>query len=466
MACRPVSECDLVIRGGTVATAGGSAECDLGVSQGRIRQIGGVLRGRREIDATGALVLPGGLDMHVHLSSPEPPEPGVPAWVDDFASGSAAAIAGGVTTIGNMTFPGDGQSLRQALARDLEAASGTAAVDYVLHPVLDRPSPEALAELPLLAAAGHTSLKVFMTFGTFDTHAAEMIAAIKVAGELGMLTLMHCEDGALVRFAAEQLLASGRGRLADWAPSRPESAERAAVERAVAICEATGSPVYIVHLSSQPALQSARRGQQRGLPVFVETRPLYLYLTSEVLQEPQGGRFIGSPPLRGPDDLAALWAGLADGSVHTVGSDHAPWSLRDKIDESLDVTTARQGVADLETMLPMLFSEGVRSGRISLRRFIALTSANPARLFGLYPRKGTIAVGSDADLVVLDPELRRTIDGRSMRSNADYSVYDGREVHGWPRFTVSRGDVVLEDGQVVAEPGRGQWLRRDHTTAP
>jgi len=332
--------------------------------------------------------------------------------------------------------------------------------------VLDRPSPEALAELPLLAEAGHTSLKVFMTFGTFDTHAAEMIAAIKVAGELGMLTLMHCEDGPLVRFAAEQLLASGRGRLADWAPSRPESAERAAVERAVAICEATGSPVYIVHLSSRPALQSARRGQQRGLPVFVETRPLYLYLTSEVLQEPQGGRYIGSPPLRGPDDLAALWAGLADGSVHTVGSDHAPWSLRDKIDESLDVTTARQGVADLETMLPMLFSEGVRSGRISLRRFIALTSANPARLFGLYPRKGTIAVGSDADLVVLDPELRRTIDGRSMRSNADYSVYDGREVHGWPRFTVSRGDVVLEDGQVVAEPGRGQWLRRDHTTAP
>ena len=466
MACRPVSECDLVVRGGTVVAAGGSAECDLGISQGRIRQIGGVVRGRREIDATGALVLPGGLDMHVHLSSPEPPDPGVPAWVDDFGSGSAAAIAGGVTTIGNMTFPGAGQSLRQALARDLEAASGTAAVDYVLHPVLGRPSPEALAELPLLAAAGHTSLKVFMTFGTFDTHAAEMIAAIKVAGELGMLTLMHCEDGPLVRFAAEQLLASGRGRLADWAPSRPESAERAAVERAVAICEATGSPVYIVHLSSRPALQSARRGQQRGLPVFVETRPLYLYLTSEVLQEPQGGRYIGSPPLRGPDDLAALWAGLADGSVHTVGSDHAPWSLRDKIDESLDVTTARQGVADLETMLPMLFSEGVRSGRISLRRFIALTSANPARLFGLYPRKGTIAVGSDADLVVLDPELRRTIDGRSMRSNADYSVYDGREVHGWPRFTVSRGDVVLEDGQVVAEPGRGQWLRRDHTTAP
>ena len=464
MACRDVSECDLVVRGGTVAITGSSAECDVGISQGRISQIGGGMRGRREIDATGALVLPGGLDMHVHLSSPEPPQPGVPAWVDDFASGSAAAIAGGVTTVGNMTFPGKGQSLEQALARDLAAASGAAAVDYVLHAVLSRPSPEALAELPLLAEAGHTSLKVFMTSDAFETDAAEMIAAIAAAGRLGMLTLIHCEDGTLVRFAGEQLLTSGRGRLADWAESRPESAERAAVERAVAICEATRSPIHIVHLSSRSALQSARRGQQRGLPVSVETRPLYLYLTSEALQEPQGGRYIGAPPLRGPDDLAALWAGLADGSVHTVGSDHAPWTLHDKIDESLDVTTARQGVADLETMMPMLFSEGVRAGRISLHRFIALTSANAARLFGLYPRKGTIAVGSDADLVVLDPELRRTIDGRSMRSKAGYSVYDGREVYGWPRFTVSRGDIVLEDGQVVAEPGRGQWLRGDRAT--
>lgn len=459
-------ECDLVVRGGTVVTAGSSGECDLGVREGRICQIGGSLRGRREIDTAGALVLPGGLDMHVHLSTPEPPEPGVPAWVDDFASGSAAAIAGGVTTIGNMTFPGPGQSLRQALDRDLNAARGTAAVDYVLHAVMSSPSPEALAELPQLASDGHTSLKLFMSSGAFEARTDEMIAAVRMAGQHGMLTMMHCEDGALVRFAGERLLAAGQGSLADWADSRPESAERAAVERAVAICEATRSPVYIVHLSSRSALRSARRGQERGLPVFVETRPLYLYLTSAALREPQGGRYIGSPPLREADDVQALWAGLADGSVHTLGSDHAPWSLRDKTDDSLDVTTARQGVADLETMMPMLFSAGVRTGRVSLSRFIALTSTNAARLFGLYPRKGTIAVGADADLVVLDPRLHRTIDGRSMRSNADYSVYDGREVYGWPRFTVSRGEVVLEDGQVVAEPGRGQWLRREPTAAP
>jgi dihydropyrimidinase len=460
------SECDLVVCGGTVVTAGSSAECDLGISGGRVSQIGGSLHGRREIDASGALVLPGGLDMHVHLSSPESSEPGVPAWVDDFGSGSRAAIAGGVTTIGNMTFPAEGQSLQHAVARDLAAAAATAGIDYVLHPVMTSPSPEALAELPVLVSQGHMSLKFFMISDEFEAHAAGMIAAISAAGQLGMLTLLHCEDAALVQFAGEQLLAAGRGGLGSWAESRPVHAERAAVDRAVAICEATGSPIYIVHLSSQSALGSARRAHARGLPVFVETRPLYLYLTSAALQERDGGKYIGAPPLREPADVAALWSGLADGSVHTLGSDHAPWSLRDKIDGTLDVTTARQGVADLETIMPMLFSAGVRTGRISLARFVELTSTNPARLFGLYPRKGTIAVGSDADLVVLDPELSRTIDGRSMQSNADYSVYDGREVHGWPRFTISRGDVVLADGEVVAEPGRGQLLRQGPTAAP
>jgi dihydropyrimidinase len=405
-------EYELVVRGGTVVTAGGAAECDLGISNGTISQVGGPLRGRRELDAAGAFVLPGGLDMHVHLSYPEPPPDGGAGWADDFETGSAAAIAGGVTTIGNMTFPAKGDSLSQALARDLESAGQAASVDYVLHSILYGGMPGAVDELPLLA----------------DT--------------------------------ARQLLAAGRGGLADWAASRPVAAERAAVERAVAICEATRAPIYIVHLSSQAALEAARAARARGLPVFVETRPIYLYLTGSVLAQPDGGRFIGAPPLREAADVAALWAGLADGSIDTLGSDHAPWELSHKIDPSLDVTTARQGVADLETMLPMLFSEGVRTGRISLERFVALTAANPARLFGLYPRKGTIAVGSDADLLILDPQVRRTIDGRSMRSRAGYSAYDGHEVYGWPRFTVRRGEVVLADGEVLAQPGSGQWLSR------
>lgn len=460
------AECDLVVRGGTVVTAGGLGLADVGIAGGKIVQLGGPLRGRREIDASAALVLPGGIDMHVHLTPGEPPEPGVPGWADDFASGSRAAIAGGVTTVGNMTFPWAGQSLREALDRDLRAAATSAAVDYVLHPVLDRPSPAALAELPGLAADGHTSLKIFMVDPAFEEHIDLAIAAVAAAGRSGMLTLLHCEDGSLVRFAGAELLDRGQGGLASWGPSRPAFAERAAVDRATAICEATGSPVYIVHLSSALALSSARRAQAAGLPVFVETRPVYLHLTGEALREPDGGKYIGSPPLREPADVEALWSALADGSVHTLGSDHAPWRLADKTDPALDVTNARQGVADLETLMPMLFSAGAATGRISLQRFVSLTSTAPARLFGLYPRKGTIAVGSDADLVVLDPQVRRRIDGRSMQSRAGYSVYDGQTVTGWPRFTVSRGDVVLDGGELAAPPGRGQWLRRGPTAAP
>lgn len=456
---------DLVIRGGTVVTAGSSALCDIGIADGLIRQLGGSLRGRRELDATGALVLPGGVDMHVHLSDSEPPEPGEPAWVDDFGSGSAAAIAGGITTFGNMTFTGPGEPMHKALARDLALAQASATIDYVLHPVLFDPTPEAIAELPELAAAGHTTVKIFMVAEEFDASAAAMTDAVAAAGRLGMLTLIHCEDAALVSSASRQLIAQGRGGLSHWGEARPVLAERAAVERAVAICELTGAPIYIVHLSSRAALEAACRGRDRGLPVYVETRPVYLHLTSELLAGPQAGKYIGAPPLREPDDVTALWNGLADGSVDTIGSDHAPWTLDAKIDPAQDVMTARQGVADLETMLPMLFSAGVATGRITPEQFVAVTATNPARLFGLYPRKGTIAVGADADVVVLDPKFRRTIDGASMRSRAGYSVYDGQEVTGWPRFTISRGDVVLEDGEVHLTPGRGQWLRRVPATA-
>ena len=364
------AECDLVVRGGTVVMAGGSRLADVGVRDGKIAQLGGPMRGRAEIDAAGALVLPGGIDMHVHLSPGGPPEPGEPDWADDFGSGSRAAIARGITTVGNMTFPWDGQSLRQALDRDLAAAAGAAAVDYVLHPVLDRPSPAAVAELPGLAADGHTSLKVFMVDPAFDERLDDAIAAIAAAGRDGMLTLLHCEDAALVRFAGQELLAAGQGGLASWgwrgrgtrgAGRRRPGRGYLRGHRGTRSTSCTCPPA--------PALGSARRAQAAGLPVFVETRPVYLHLTSAVLQGAGRGEYIGSPPLREPGDVAALWAALADGTVHTLGSDHAPWRLADKTDPALDVTTARQGVADLETALPMLYCAGVVTGRISLPRF-------------------------------------------------------------------------------------------------
>ncbi|GAA2096300.1 dihydropyrimidinase [Streptomyces albiaxialis] len=460
-------EYDLVVRGGTLVTAGGSGPGDLGVADGRIVQLGGPMRGRRELDASGAYVLPGAVDTHVHLQATAPGPGDEPGFVDDFASGSRAALAGGVTTLGNMTFPADeAQSVEEAVARDLAAAGACSAVDYVLHPGLLRADDASLAAIPALAAQGHMSIKLFMMSLDEEADPSRLVAAVKRAGDAGMLTLVHCEDGALTRFVAEDLTASGRDALTHYPASRPDFTEAASVERAVAVCRATGAPVCLVHLSSGAALDAARRARAGGLPVYVETRPLYLHLTAEAHAASDGARFVGMPPLRQANDSRALWNGLADGSVDTVATDHAPWFLRDKLSPGHRLTAPRAGVAELETMVPMLYDAGVRTGRLSLERLVAVTATAPARLHGLYPRKGTLAPGADADLLVLDPDEERVIDGAAMESRAGYSVHDGRRVLGWPRFTVSRGEVVYADRTVTARPGRGRWLRRTRTGTP
>ena len=456
-------ECDLVIRGGTVVTAAAHGAADVGVRGGKIAQLGGEMRGRTEIDAAGLYVFPGGVDVHVHLSQAARPEPGRELWVDDFFTGSQAAIAGGITTIGNMTFQWAGERLRDALARDLEAAARDAAVDFILHPVLTDPTAGAVDEVAGLAAQGHTSLKLFMSRDNFDAEIDGYLRAMRAAADTGLITLMHCEDGGLQRFLKARLAEEGRDGLAHYPESRPVYTESVATERAIALAQATGAPIYVVHLSSAAALGRCRAARADGLRVYVETRPLYLYLTRERFAEPDGPKYTGAPPLREAADVAAIWAGLAGGEIQSVCTDHAPWTLRQKLDPSLTVATVRNGVADLETLMPMLFSEGVRAGRISLGRFVELTSTNAAKLFGLYPRKGTIAVGSDADVVIWDPEASRTVDGASMHSRAGYSVYDGRAVRGWPVYTISRGEIVLDRTGVTAARGRGRWLRRGPT---
>ena len=239
--------------------------------------------------------------------------------------------------------------------------------------------------------------------------------------------------------------------------------EVVATQRAVAIAEATGAPVYIVHLSSQRALEVCADAQARGVPVHVETRPFYLHLTRERLEEADGAKYIGQPPLREQHDVDALWAGIQQGVVNTVCTDHAPWSLAAKLDPALTITRLRPGAENLQTMVPMLYSEGVRTGRISLRRFVEVTATNAARLFGLYPRKGVIAVGSDADIVVFDAERTRTVERGMLQSNADYSVYEGWSVTGWPEVTLRRGEIVYQDDTVIGTPGSGVLVRRGAT---
>jgi dihydropyrimidinase len=458
-----MAELDLIIRGGRIANAGEVAAADVGIAGGVIAQIGGEMRAAREIEATGRLLLPGGIDAHVHLSSP----PGRPVqehqWVDDFTSGSRAALAGGITTLGNMTFLAAGETPLAGLEREAVVAREQTIADLFLHPVLGETTAAVLDEIPRLLDTGCNTIKFFMSTPAFDGQVRGYVEATRRAGASDLLTLIHCEDDALMADAAAQLTATGRTALRHYAASRPVISEEVATQRAVAIAEATGAPVYIVHLSSERALAVCADAQARGVPVYVETRPFYLHLTRERLEEADGGKYVGQPPLRERRDVDALWAGIQQGVVNTVCTDHAPWSLAAKLDPALTITRLRPGAENLQTMLPMLYSEGVRAGRISLRRFVEVTATNAARLFGLYPRKGVIAVGSDADIVVFDPERTRTVERGMLQSNADYSVYEGWSVTGWPELTLRRGEIVYQDDTVTGTPGSGALVRRGPT---
>lgn len=451
---------DLVVRGGTVVTAASEAIADLGIRDGQIAAIGSGLRGQDEIDAEGLFVLPGGVDPHVHLS-PSVPVEEAPPWVDDFWSGTRAAAAGGITTVGNMTFPWRQQTLAEAMARDEAEARRDAVIDVAFHPVLTNPDTQPLADIPALVEQGHTSLKYFMSFGGFTTQPARYLAAMRAAREAGMVTLIHCEDAAMLTDALAVLITEGKLAPQFYPLSRPIASEAAATARAVAFAEQTGAPSYIVHLSSEAALEEVRRGRARGVPLWVETRPLYLFLTEERFAESDCGKYFGQPPLRSVSDRDALWRALASGEIETVATDHAPWRYVDKVAPGLDITTIPPGVADLDVMLPLLWSEGVTNGRFSRQRFVALSSTNAARLLGLFPRKGTITVGSDADLVLWDAQMQRPVQASTFASNGDFSPYEGWSVTGWPRLTISRGEVVMREGEVVAERGRGAIPRRD-----
>jgi len=463
---------DLVVRQGMIVTPGHRERADVGITGGRIAQLGGTMTGAEEIDAGGLLVIPGGIDAHVHLMCAQltaqvaAAEPGEPVWCDDFWTGSLAAIAGGITTVGNMTFAMPGESMTQAVARDMAGAAAEAAVDWFLHPVLTGLGDAELTQVAALAADGHTSIKVFLSNPRFAAGTPGLAEVVAAAGRAGSITLLHCEDAHLLERAGRELIEAGRGAVGYFPDARTVGAEVTAVDGAISLATNTGAAVYIVHLSSAAALDRCRRARAAGLPVYVETRPLYLHLTRSRFTEPDAAKYVGAPPLREQADRDALWRGLAAGDIDTLCSDHAPWTLDAKLDPALTVVTARQGVADLETLMPMLFSEGVVTGRITLDQFVALTSARAAQLFGLSPRKGTIAVGADADLTLWDPGEQRVINGAAMASLAGYSAYDGWTVTGWPRFVIRRGQTVLADAHCTAQPGQGQWVRRGPTPGP
>jgi dihydropyrimidinase len=448
---------DLAIVGATAVTRAGAAVADVGISAGKIAKIGApgsILGARRAIDARGMLLLPGAVDPHTHLDA----EMFNLHTIDDFESGTVAAAAGGVTTIVDYAFQQRGGTLAAAVDKWHDKAAGRAIIDYSFHIALLDPTPEAIAEIPRMVERGFTSFKIFMMMD-FEAHVRDFMRAFRTAGEAGALLTIHAEDEHLIGYCTEMLLRAGKESVAHFAASRPPIVEGAAVKRALAMTQVANAPAYFVHLSSRDAIAAIRKARDAGRMVLAETRPIYLYLTEERFLEPNGERYVGYPPLRTQEHREALWQALGDGTVDVVATDHCSWNLGHKL-SARRFTRVMPGMSNLETLVPMLYSEGVAKGRISLERMVDLVATNPARIFGLYPRKGVIAEGSDADLVVFDPKRKVVVHSPEMHSRADYDVFEGFEVTGWPIATVSRGETIVSDRREDARRGRGEMLQR------
>ncbi len=406
----------------------------------------------REIDARGKLVLPGCVDLHTHLASTPTFTP-----LDDFEYGTRAAIAGGVTTVVSMVYQEDG-SLRGGIERGMRDAARSLA-DFAFHIVVTDPSEAARVEIPGLVRDGHAGLKVFMVSPRFVERRDDYRLVLRAAADAGAVVAIHAEDYEIVAARTADLHRHGRTGVEHFPESRPVEAEVKAVAEAVEIATRTEAAIYLVHLSSSAAIDALRDGK-RLAHVFGETRPLYLYLTRARFARQDAALWVGQPPLCQGDDVDAMWTALADGTLDTVGTDHIPHTKAAKLAPALTFDRIPPGVSNLETLLPMLYSEGVRKGRLTLARLVEVVATAPARIAGMYPRKGVLAVGSDADLVVFDPLARRTIRAAELHSACDYDPYEGWEVTGWPDVVLLRGEVAFEGGDVRAKSGRGRFVPR------
>ncbi len=460
---------DLVIRNGTIVTAADVTRCDVGIRDGRIVMLGEALpKGKTEVDATGQYVMPGGIDSHVHLSQPS--GDGI-VMADDFESGTRSALFGGNTTVLPFCLQQKGQSLREALTAYHALAEGRCLTDVSFHLIVTDPTPNVLGqEIPALVEDGYTSLKVFMTYEGLRLRDDQILATLDAARTSGALVMVHCENEDAIRFLIGKHEQAGDLAPKGHASSRPVAAEREATHRALSLAEIVGVPIVIVHVSNREAMEEIDRARKRGALVVGETCPQYLMLTAEDLDGDgwEGAKFVCSPPPRDPESQAACWQGLEQGIFDLFSSDHCPFKFDDpegKLNErgKKSFRWIPNGIPGVETRLPILFSEGVIKGRIDLSRFVALTSTNHAKLYGLYPRKGTIAVGSDADLALWNPALKRTITNEDLHHGADYTPYEGLEVTGWPETVILRGQVVIDRGKLVAAPGSGSYLRRQRS---
>jgi dihydropyrimidinase len=459
-----MAELDLVIRNARVATASDTFACDIGIRAGRIALLGeGLPAGKREIDAAGRTVTPGGVDAHCHLDQPmEAPA----RMADDFLTGTRSAACGGTTTVIPFAAQAKGQSLVAAVQDYHGRAEGKASIDYAFHLIVSDPTPEVLTkELPALIAQGYTSFKVYMTYDDLKLDDGQMLDVLDVARQHGALAMIHAENADCIEWLTRKLEAAGRTAPRWHAHARPMLVEREATHRAISLSQLVDVPILIVHVSGREAIEQIRWARAHGLSVFAETCPQYLFLTAEDLgidDSYHGARCICSPPPRDKANQQVIWDGLGDGLFTVFSSDHAPFNYEGTEGKKPNGDEAPfrhipNGIPGLETRLPLLYSEGVLAGRITLQKFVELTSTNPAKAYGLHPRKGTIAVGSDADLVVWD-EREFTLRNGQLHHAVDYTPYEGMKLKAWPALTLSHGEVVWDGKEFTGKPGRGKFL--------
>src|SRR5258705_8934533 len=454
---------DTIIANGRVVTATDTYTSDVAINDGKITAIGQSLpreNSAEMIDAAGKYVLPGGIDVHTHLDMPF----GGTTSADDFETGTRAAAFGGTTTLIDFAIQYKGQTLRTAFDAWMQKASGKAVSDYAFHCIITDLGTAQLEEMNALVREGVTSFKLFMAYpGVFMLDDATIFKAMRQAAKHSGLICMHAENGGAIDVIVQQALAEGKRGPKYHALTRPTTAEAEATGRAIALAEMAGAPVYIVHLSCNDALEKVREARDRGLPVYAETCPQYLYLSIDDMDKPgfEAAKYVFTPPLREKWHQEKLWNGLKQDHLQVVSTDHCPFCFKEQKEMGKDdFTKIPNGGPGIEHRMSLVYSGGVGKGRFSVNRFVELVSTTPAKIFGLYPRKGTIAVGSDADLVIFDPNREHTISAKTHHMRVDYSMFEGIQVTGMPDVVLSRGRVVVEGDKFLGRAGQGEFLRR------
>lgn len=466
-----MAEFDLVVRNGTIATAADVFHADIGVKDGRITALAAKLpQGHREIDAKNQFVMPGGVDSHCHIEQKS--STGV-MTADDFFTGTRSAACGGTTTIVPFAAQHRGMSVRQVIKDYHACAERKAVIDYAFHLIISDPTEHVLGqELPALIRDGYTSFKIYMTYDALKLDDRQTLDVLSVARREGAMVMVHAENHDIISWLSDKLLAAGHGAPKFHGIAHVKTAEREATHRAIAMAELVDVPILIVHVSSSEAIEQIRWAQSRGLKIYGETCPQYLFLTEDDLDRPgfEGAKYMCSPPPRDKANQEAVWRGIETGVFQVFSSDHAAYRYADpegkmKHGRNAPFKKVPNGVPGLEVRLPLLFSEGVNKGRIELTHFVALAATNAAKLYGLHPRKGTIAVGTDADLAIWDPDKEVTISQSMMHDAMDYTPYEGVKIKGWPVMTLVRGIPVYESGEFVGGAGEGRFVKCDISPA-